>query len=166
MLISVAGYGQKISSSKIDKETGEKKITTKDLLIYQHGLEYMQCFLRSYDTTIYLNFIGNVGVGVVEKEYPITLYFDDRSPLKVYPARTQTYQLSGSKFYQFEYTQDYSISKTELASIAGKKLVSIKRVFRMNEKDKVVREVDIDIKDKKSDKLGELATVFLEELNK
>src|SRR6185295_7904173 len=111
-------------------------------LIYQHGLAYIQCHLRSLDTTIFLNFIGNVGVGVIEKEYPITLYFDDRKPLKIYPARTQTYQLSGSKFYQWEYTQDYSISKADLASIAGKKLVSIKRVFRMTEKDKVVREVD------------------------
>jgi hypothetical protein len=166
LLIAVTGFSQKIQFSKTDKKTGERKIATKDLLIYQHGLDYMQIYLRSFDTTIMLNFISNVGNGVVEKEYVTTLYFDDRAPLKIYPTNKQSYQLSGSQFYRYEYTQDYAISKADLAAIAGKKLVSIKRTFRMTENDKTVSEVDIEIKDKKSDKLGELATVFLEEFNK
>jgi len=154
LLSSTEVNAQKIKSVEIDKFTGKRRIESSRILLKDGLMQTLGVYARSVDTTVFLNFYGNIGVGVVGPNDPITFLLDDKTTIKAYPTSIQSYDISPDS-----YSQQYIISLSDFKLLKSKLVTSIRRTYGSNY-------IDLDIKEKASNKLKSLAELFFAELEK
>lgn len=163
ILITFNSFSQKIVLAEIDKFTNSKRVETDDVIFYGGSMDWKKLTMkfRSVDTSYFLTLSGlNTLYGTIGTKDGLIFLFNDKSNITIYPTSVQTYNINPSQYgSSYTYSNQYYISKNEIEQLAAKKTIAVRRYFNENYG-------DVDIKEKKSVKINELATVFLNEINK
>lgn len=152
-------YSQKLTVNETDKFTGKKRLETSYCIVTMKFVSAIQMKLRSVDTTCFVTFNGNTGVGVVGLTDATTFLFEDNSTTKVYPTSIQSYDIGVGQYSSNTFNQQYNISIDQIEMLKTKKLISIRREFNSNY-------ADFDVKEKHAEKISKLCMLFLSELKK
>ena len=155
---SFLSFGQKIKEVEIDKFTGAKRIRTSNEILCAKLIpnRWISTYYRTVDTTFFITFTGNYGLGVVGPSDPTTFLFEDKSTIKVYPTGIQSYEGFGD---DANYDQQYYVTKEQIKKLSENKLVALRREYNSNY-------VDIDIKEKFAKRFAGLSKVLLDEMDK
>ena len=153
-LVEGTSYCQKIDKVEIDKFTGQKRILTKKIILYEVFTKGLYIYIRTVDSTVFIRFYGNVGVGVVGPLDATTFLFSDKTTSDVLPTSLQSYDTDPQGF-----SQQYYFSKSQLQLLAEKNIISVRRTYNDTY-------IDIDVKEKHANKIKELAKLVLNELSK
>jgi hypothetical protein len=149
-------FSQKIKQDEVDKFTKQRRVETSNSLL-KGGLRCgIYTYLRSVDTTYYLNIGGHgCAVGVVGSNDKAIFLLDNDISVSVSPTGVQSYDISdNSKYYNHQYT----ISRRDLDLLAKNKLKSVRRYTSEGY-------TDIDIPEKNSAVLMKQCSLFLTTLS-
>jgi hypothetical protein len=157
ILLSLHGFSQKIIQSEIDKFTKQKRIKTSDEWLKNRLVEGIAVYIRSVDTTAFINLNGyGPGADVIGSSDPAIFLLNNDSTVEVFPTGIQSYDI-GSTYKT--YSHQYYISISQIETLSRFDVKSVRKYGSDHY-------VDIEIPEKHQDQIKKLSLLFLAEYRK
>jgi hypothetical protein len=147
-----------IASAEIDKFENKMRIQSEPIRVKSALGRWAEISFRSFDTSLFLNLAGNIGVGAVGTKDSLIFLFTDKTRFSIAPTDMQ---ISSVDYNMHSYySHQYYINESQIKILAEKTLASVRRYYNSNYADFDIKEED------RAKRLNKLATQFLEVYNR